>query len=69
MNSSISSQCIMLDVMLHLAFITYVNLRERIDENRWVLSNARCDKCFPSSVGTAHIKYCEDDLVCFLTLI
>jgi len=69
MNSSISSQCIMLDVMLHLAFITYVNLRERIDENRWVLSDARCDKSFPSSVGTAHIKYCEDDLVCFLTLI
>jgi len=59
----------MLDVMLHLAFITYVNLREKIDENRWVLSDARCDKCFPSLVGTAHIKYCEDDLVCFLTLI
>jgi hypothetical protein len=36
MNSSIFSQSIMLDVMLHLAFITYVNLGERIDENKWV---------------------------------
>jgi len=43
----------MLDVMLHLAFKTYVNLGERIDENRWVLSNASCDNCFPSWVGIA----------------
>jgi hypothetical protein len=33
----------MLDVMLHLAFITYVNLGERIHENRWVLFDARFD--------------------------
>jgi len=55
MNSSISSQCIVLDVMLHLAFITYVNLGERIDGNKWVLFDAGFDNCFPSWVGTAQI--------------
>jgi hypothetical protein len=55
MNSSISSQCIMLDVMLHLAFITYINLGEIIDENRWVLFDVGFDNCFPSWVGTAKI--------------
>jgi hypothetical protein len=45
----------MLDVMLHLAFITYVNLGEKIDENKWVLSNAGCANYFPSWVGTIPI--------------
>jgi hypothetical protein len=45
----------MLDVMLHLAFITYVNLGEKIDENIWVLFDAGCDNCFPSWVGTTQI--------------
>jgi hypothetical protein len=45
----------MLDVMLHLAFITYVNLGERIDENRWILSDAGFDNCFPNWVGIAQI--------------
>jgi hypothetical protein len=67
MNSSISSQCIMLDVMLHLAFITYVNLGERIDENKWVFFYAILIIVF--QVGLALLRYCEDDLVCFLTLI
>jgi hypothetical protein len=58
----------MLDVMLHLVSITYVNLGERIDENRWVLSDARCDKIV-FQVGLALFKYYEDDLVCFFTLI
>jgi hypothetical protein len=43
----------MLDVMLHLAFITYANLGEKINEKRWVLYDAWCDDCFPSWVGTA----------------
>jgi len=44
----------MLDVMLHLAFITYVNSGEKIDENRWVLSDARCDNVF--QVGLALLR-------------
>ncbi len=55
MDSSISSQCIMFDVMLHLALITYVNLGEIIDEKRWVLSDAGCDNCFPIWVGIAKV--------------
>jgi hypothetical protein len=55
MNSSISSQWIMLDVMLHLAFITYVNLGEKVDEKKWVLFDAWFDNCFPSWVGTIQI--------------
>jgi hypothetical protein len=47
----------MLDVMLHLAFTTYVNLGEKFDENRWVFSDARCDNCFPSWVGIAQILW------------
>jgi len=43
----------MLDVMLYLAFITYVNLGEKINEKRWVLSDAWRDNCFASWVGTA----------------
>ncbi len=57
MNNSISSQCIMLDVMLHLAFITYVNLGEKVDENKWVLFDAWFDNCFPSWVGTTQILW------------
>jgi hypothetical protein len=41
--------------MLHFAFITYVNLGERIDENRWVLFDAGFDKKIPSWVGTLQI--------------
>jgi hypothetical protein len=67
MNSSISSQWIMLDVMLHLAFITYVNLGEKVDEKKWVLLMQGLIIVF--QVGLALLKYCEDDLVCFLTLI
>jgi len=55
MNSSISSQCIMLDVMLHLDFITYVNFRERVDEKKLVLFDVEFDNCFPSWVGTTQI--------------
>jgi len=35
----------MLDVMLHLAFVTYVNLGEKVDEKKWVLFDAGFDNC------------------------
>jgi hypothetical protein len=56
-DSSISWQCIVLDVMLHLAFITYVNLGEIIDGNRWVLFYVGFDNCFPSWVVTTQILW------------
>jgi len=56
-DSSISWQCIVLDVMLDLVFITYVNLGEIIDGNIWVLFDAWFDNCFPSWVVTTQILW------------
>jgi hypothetical protein len=56
MNSSISSQWIMLDVILHLAFITYVNLGEKVDENiGYFLMQGLI--IVPSWVGTTQILW------------
>ncbi len=57
----------MLDVMLHLAFITYVNLGEELMKRDGYFLMHGVIIVF--QVGLALLKYCEDDLICFLTLI